>query len=156
MAEIHAFSPDGSPSPGAKLALGRTGISSITSPEPGVWLIDQGPSDSSDAMLSLQESLHDKAEKSVVDTLVEKLESLPHVQTGLVTLDAVADTVVSSEVIFSTPFTGIPNVTATAVSGVPGTVVEVSVSNITETDCKVYIRRTSTVATNVMWIAATP
>lgn len=50
-------------------------------------------------------------------------------------------------------FTSAPHVTATAESSVPGTVINVTVLNITTTGCDILLARFTSVATTIHWIA---
>lgn len=229
MTEIHAFDPDGTPSPGALAALaavtdglvseeqlaaateglpleivwdgsvlfvngqaspdlkGTSGIASITSPRSGVWMIDQATDQDTETLSTLQQEVADKATRGelealqgVIDSklgpadkqnlisllegkadlealsdLVDKIEAVPRVSSGIVTITPTAtNAVTSAEVTFPRPFDAPPNVVATAWSSVPNQVVQVTVSNVTATGCTVYMHRTTSTATNVMWIAA--
>ena len=79
--------------------------------------------------------------------------ALPQVQAGRVVINPVADTPTSVDVTFPVPFRAVPEMTASGLSGVPGTVVEVTVDAITTTGARIWMRRTSAVTTSVSWIA---
>jgi len=73
---------------------------------------------------------------------------------GVVSITPVANTPTSESITFNKTFTSPPMVLATPESSVIGTTVRgVSVANITETGCDIYIYRTNNTATNVYWFA---
>jgi len=76
------------------------------------------------------------------------------IDAGSVAVTPVANTPTAQAVVFTQPFTAIPIVVATAVTGSPGsTVLEVSVTNVTTTGCDVVLYRTNTTVTGVNWQA---
>ena len=158
---------------------GPSGIASVTSPADGVWMIDQATDADSDGLEDLQEAVYDKvarweleeleevvdgkADQGDLDSLEDvvagkasqsSLDALPQIQAGKVSVQPDgSDQITPAEVTFPVPFASSPIVTATAVSGVPGTVVEVTVSSVSTRGCTIYMRRTSATNTTVMWIA---
>ena len=84
------------------------------------------------------------------------INAAPQIQSGraVVTPDAASPTSVDVE--FPAPFSVPPEMTASALSGVPGTVQEVTVDAITTTGARIWIRRTSAVSTSISWIAVAP
>jgi hypothetical protein len=60
----------------------------------------------------------------------------------------------TATVIFAEPFGATPSVMATANSGNPGVVMEVSVSNPNTTQCTINLARSNTTLTPIMWIAS--
>ena len=109
-----------------------------------------GPDDKA----ALSASIQAKANTSTTDALSAQIAALPTIASGFVTVTPTAANATSSaEVNFPRPFAAPPSVTATAYSGAPTTVTQVTVSNVTATGCTVYMYRTSTTATNIMWIA---
>ena len=109
-----------------------------------------GPEDKTELSAAIQA----KADTSVIDALSAQIAALPTIASGIVTVTpTAANSTTSAAVTFPRPFSAPPNVTATAYSGVPNTVTQVTVSNVTETGCTVYMYRTTTVPTNIMWIA---
>lgn len=82
---------------------------------------------------------------SMVDTL----------KAGAVTITpSEADTPTKADVVFDTPFPGVPIVTATPMTSAPGTVVSgVGIRNITKTGFEVYLTRSNIVETGIQWIA---
>ena len=84
------------------------------------------------------------------------ISAAPQIQSGraVVTPDAASPT--SVDVVFPAPFSAPPEMTASALSGVPGTVQEVTVDAITTTGARIWIRRTSAVSTSISWIAVAP
>ena len=81
------------------------------------------------------------------------LATLPQVQAGRVTLTPTASTPTSADVTFGVPFRSTPEMTASAMSSVPGTVLEVTVDAITTTGARIWMNRSSSVPTSVSWIA---
>ena len=110
-----------------------------------------GPDDKA----ALSASIQAKADTSTTDAISDQIAALPTIASGIVTVSPTATNVVTSaEVTFPRPFDAPPNVVATAWSSVPNQVVQVTVSNVTATGCTVYMHRTTSTATNVMWMAA--
>ena len=81
------------------------------------------------------------------------LATLPQVQAGRVALTPTASTPTSADVTFGVPFRSTPEMTASAMSSVPGTVLEVTVDAITTTGARIWMNRSSSVPTSVSWIA---
>lgn len=75
------------------------------------------------------------------------------VQSGKVTVSCTANTVSKADVTFAKTYTSTPIVTLTAGSSVPGTVSEVTVSNVTTTGFTACVYRTNDTSTVVHWIA---
>lgn len=77
------------------------------------------------------------------------------IASGTASVNTVANTVVSVAVDFPAGrFTRPPAVVANAWSGVPGQVVEITVSNVTTTGCVLYAYRTTALANmGIMWLA---
>ena len=74
---------------------------------------------------------------------------------GFVNVAPVANTPTAQHVSFEAEFADDPTVVVSAVSAVPGSAVQaVSAANITTTGFDVYVYRTNTTVTAVMWIAA--
>ena len=165
---------------------GVSGIASVTSPESGVWMIDQATDGDEDRLKDLQEAVYDKvarsefedleaavdtklgdddlvplntaiqskADTSALSALSTQVAAIPKVRTGIVTITPTEGNSTSSAVVtFPTPFDSVPNVVATAWSGLPENVTQVTVSNVTATGCTVYMYRTTRAPTNVMWMA---
>ena len=84
------------------------------------------------------------------------INATPQIQSGRVVVTPAADTPTSVDVVFPVPFSVPPEMTASALSGVPGTVQEVTVDAITTTGARIWMRRTSAVNTSVSWIAVAP
>ena len=74
-------------------------------------------------------------------------------QAGVITIDPVANTVTSKRFNFATPFSSPPVVMVTAVSTVPGVVVEVSAANATTTGVDVYVKRANGTSTPIAVLA---
>jgi hypothetical protein len=75
-------------------------------------------------------------------------------QAGNATITPVANTATSLSVTFKVPYSTAPIVTATAITGGPGSnVQEISVNNVTTTGFDVVIYRTNTTVTWVNWMA---
>ena len=109
-----------------------------------------GQSDKDDLTAAIQA----KADVSTTDALANEISSLPMVASGYVTVTPTAANAISSATVtFPRAFSAIPNVTATAQSSVPNQVTQVTISNLTNAGCKVYMYRTTATATNIMWIA---
>ena len=108
-----------------------------------------GPDDKA----ALSASIQAKADTSTTDAISDQIAALPTIASGIVTVSPTATNVVTSAAVtFPRPFDAPPNVVATAWSGVPNQV-QVTVSNVTATGCTVYMHRTTSTATNVMWMA---
>ncbi len=80
---------------------------------------------------------------------------VPEIQHGYVTITPEeANKPTGVEITFNQEFSGTPHCVACPATTVPGTVVTgVSVANVSATGMTVYLTRTTTVATNVHWIA---
>jgi len=74
---------------------------------------------------------------------------------GTASVDTIANTIVQVGVDFPPGrFTAPPAVVATAWSGVPGQVIEITVSNISVNGCTLYAYRTTSLAAmGILWIA---
>ena len=77
------------------------------------------------------------------------------IASGTASVNTVANTIVSVAVDFPAGrFTKAPAVVANAWSGVPGQVIEITVSNVTATGCTLYAYRTTALANmGIMWLA---
>ena len=107
-----------------------------------------------DDLVPLDTAVQSKADKSALSALSAQVAAIPKVRTGVVTITPTeANSISSASVTFPTPFDSVPNVIATAYSGVPDRVTQVTVGNVTATGCTVYMYRTTTAPTNVMWMA---
>ena len=107
-----------------------------------------------DDLVPLNTAVQSKADKSALSALSAQVAAIPKVRTGVVTITPTeTNSISSASVTFPTPFDSVPNVIATAYSGVPDKVTQVTVNNVTATGCTVYMYRTSAAATNVMWMA---
>lgn len=107
-----------------------------------------------DDLVPLNTAVQSKADKSALSALSAQVAAIPKVRTGVVTITPTeANSISSAPVTFPTPFDSVPNVIATAYSGVPDKVTQVTVGNVTATGCTVYMYRTTTAPTNVMWMA---
>ena len=81
--DVYVLGEDGwfnaGPFRGEKGDRGATGIVSITSPEPGVWLVDQVTETDASGLEDLQEALYGKADRTelsdAVDGLSERIDS---------------------------------------------------------------------------------
>lgn len=99
------------------------------------------------------EAAHSGIEGSVESALQAALAGLPQVQSGRVVVTPDAASPTSVDVVFPTPFRAAPEMTASALSGVPGVVQEVTVDAITTNGARIWMRRTNAVTTSVSWIA---
>lgn len=85
---------------------------------------------------------------------VDAATARPRIASGEVLVTVTANTVSSATVTFPTGrFTTTPTITATAVSGAPGEVREVCITNPSATGCTLSMLRTNGVNTSVFWIA---
>ena len=96
------------------------------------------------------------AAQAAADAAQAALDGLPQVQAGRVSITPSADSPTSADVEFPVPFSSPPEMTASAMSGVPGTVQEVTVDAITATGARIWLRRTNAVTTSISWIAVGP
>ena len=88
------------------------------------------------------------------DNLVDSIDLSRNVETGLITIDPVANSPTKVHVVFKYKnFTKKPRVVVTASSTVPGTVKEVTVYNNSVNGFDIYINRSNANATSVYWIA---
>lgn len=88
-----------------------------------------------------------------VTSLDAAVAALPQVQAGRVVITPTANTPTSAEVTFPVAFRAVPEMTASALSSVPGTVTEITVDAITTTGARIWMHRTSAITTSVSWIA---
>ncbi len=79
------------------------------------------------------------------------------IEMGNISVTPVANTPTKATVIFTKPFAMAPRVVASANTAVPGTTVKgVSTANITTDSVDIYVTRTNTTSTSVMWCAMGP
>ena len=161
---------------------GPSGIASITSPDGGVWMIDQAGDGDADALADLQQAVYGKAEQADLDALGTRVDgkadtaaltgkadasalsalasvvdALPQIQAGKIYMEPVAaNERLSLPVEFPAGFSTPPIVTVTPESGVPNVEMRASASAITETGFTMNFYRASASNTSVMWIAVAP
>ena len=161
---------------------GPPGIASITSPDGGVWMIDQAGDGDADALADLQQAVYGKAEQADLDALGTRVDgkadtaaltgkadasalsalasvvgALPQIQAGKILMGPlVANERLSLPVEFPAGFSTPPIVTVTPESGVPNVEMRASASAITETGFTMNFYRASASNTSVMWIAVAP
>lgn len=135
MTEIHAFDPDGTPSPGAQIALD------------GVAETIPDATDGQRGMMTAQ----------AVRDLDSVVNAVPRFQAGKVIMTpVVANTRLAIEVQFPEAFGTLPAVTVTPESGVPNVEMRATASSITTTGFTMNFYRATGTDTAVMWIAVAP
>lgn len=94
-----------------------------------------------------------EAAHSTADAAQAAADAAPQVQAGRALITPTANTPTSVDVTFPQTFRSEPEMTASALSAAPGTVVEVTVDAITTTGARIWMNRASSTATSVSWIA---
>jgi hypothetical protein len=91
---------------------------------------------------------------SQISALTNRVSAVEQRAEGSVSITPVANTATSAYASFpSGRFSSTPSVVATAITTVPGTVVEVGVSGVTTSGCYIYVNRTNTTQTGIYWHA---
>lgn len=91
---------------------------------------------------------------SQISALTNRVTAVEARAEGSISITPVANTATAGNVTFPVGrFSSTPSVVATAITTVPGTVVEVGVSGVTTSGCVLYVNRTNTTQTGIYWIA---
>lgn len=98
----------------------------------------------------------DGTETTVEDVLNSALGGF-QILTGRVDITPKANTPTAKEVVFSREFASAPVVITCPASSVPGTAITgTSASDVTKSGCNIYLTRSGTTTSTVMWVAIGP